>query len=669
MVQSDEQATVQTLAAGGAFGVAGIGGSVSVSIIANNVSSDVSKSTVNAFGNLGVIADDDDSIQAWGGEIAGGVVGVGASVSVLTLESNTQAYIDASKVAALGDTPPILAIGINLSTGAATAGDARGVVVDARDLENANVKSLTIAGGLVAIPANVADIHSATTTEAYITGSQVNSAAAPGAGVFVHASQATTVDGTLGVGGIGFAVIGADVRSPTIDNVTDAYIADDVGNGAPTPSAVYADDILVSTTTYEKASATTIGVAVGLVAVGGTVAYDNIDSASGAFVRNSLLDARNGQASISVVALDNANIGTDDKNVAAGLVGAGAAVDVSTIGDTTQAQLIGATLNANGAIEVEANSTGSIDDGASGAGAGLVGIAATVLVDHINSLTEADTQSDGSIATAINQDPSFAGKSNGAGGNTQSVSIVAAGNATVDGSSGVIAGGLLGGGAAIHVGGIDDQVDATVGAGTLINAAGNISVTANDIRNLSSDAFAGSAGLVALGGAFSILSIGGSFDPGTLAAIDANQSSNGSQLASEPNSYIDQIKPGSMIHASDSPVAANWLKHDNQALPKVADPLANTTAVSGIFASRWRFGGRRGPQADGGRKYHRDGDQHVFGHRQRRRGCGRSGLARHRRRLYRHHRYRQREDRRGREPLGGRRDPGRGPRYDVEETG
>ena len=410
MVQSEEQATVQTLAAGGAFGVAGIGGSVSVSIIANNVSSDVSKSTVSAFGNLGVIADDDDSIHAWGGEIAGGVVGAGASVSVLTLESSTQAYIDASKVSALGDIPPILAIGINLSTGAATAGDARGVVVDARDLENANVKSLTIAGGLVAIPANVADIHSATTTKAYISGSQVNSAATPGAGVFVHATQATTLDGTLGVGGIGFAAIGADVQIATIDNVTDAYIADDVGNGAPAPSSVYADDILVSTATYEKASATTIGVTIGVVAIGGTVAYDSIQSSSNAFVRNSLLDARNGQAAISVVALDNANIATDDKNVSAGLVGAGAAVDVSTIDDTTQAQLIGATLNANGAIEVEANSTGAINDGASGAGAGLVGIAATVLIDHINSLTEADTQSDGSIGTEINQDPTFAGK-------------------------------------------------------------------------------------------------------------------------------------------------------------------------------------------------------------------------------------------------------------------
>ena len=200
-------------------------------------------------------------------------------------------------------------------------------------------------------------------------------------------------------------------------------------------------------------------------------------------------------------------------------------------------------------------------------------------------MTEAGAQTDGGAGTQINQDPTFAGRSNDAGGNTQSVSIVAASSASIDGSAGVIAGGLVGGGAAIHVGGIDDRVDATVGDGTTITAAGNIAVTANDARNLESDAFAGSAGLAALGGAYSILSIGGAFDPATLAAINANQSGNSRSLASEPNSYIDQIQPGSLIHASDSPVAANWLKHGNSALPKVADPLANSAAASGIFAT------------------------------------------------------------------------------------
>jgi hypothetical protein len=146
MAQSLAKDAIQTLSAGGAAGVAGIGGSVSVSIVADRVSSDVVGSTASAFGNLGVIADDQDSVKAWGGEIAGGVVGAAASVSVVTLKSRTNAHIDASTVAALGATAPILAIGVDPSTGAATTGQARGVVVDARDLESADVKAQVGAG-------------------------------------------------------------------------------------------------------------------------------------------------------------------------------------------------------------------------------------------------------------------------------------------------------------------------------------------------------------------------------------------------------------------------------------------------------------------------------------------------------------------------------------------
>ena len=232
IVSASEAAQVLTIgidAAGGEF--AGIGGSVSVSIIANSIDAGVANSTVTAYGNVGVLADDVNQIEAAGGGIAGGIVGIAASVAVLTLESHVEAAVDGSTVSGLGHTPGLFAPIVDATTGQQTDTQVGGVVVAARDVEapydgNDTVMAVTIAGGWVGVPATVDDIHSADVTDAHIAASAIDSASQPGSGVFVHASQSTEIDGKIGTGAVGVAAIGAAVQVATIDNVTRAYISD-----------------------------------------------------------------------------------------------------------------------------------------------------------------------------------------------------------------------------------------------------------------------------------------------------------------------------------------------------------------------------------------------------------------------------------------------------------
>ncbi len=498
---------------------------------------------MTAYGNVGVIADDLDQIKAYGGELSGGVVGVAASVAVLTLESDISAVIENSTVSAHGGTPPLSVPDLASADGSTTTTSASGVVVAARDQEGATVKALTAAGGLVAVPATVVDVQTATVTDAHIVGSQINSASNPGSGVLVHAAQATSIDGTIGTVAGGLVGVGAAVMVSTIENTTRAYISNEPGNedhkGVPT--GVYANTIAVSTVTYENVSVLTIGVAGGFVGVSGSVAYTKIDDTNDAFVRNSLLDAKNGAAGIKVVAIDNANISTTVVNAAAGFVGVGAAVGVSEIDNATRATLEGATLNANGAILVQAESFETIGDTVAGGSGGFVGVAASVLVDHINADTEATTETFGGQATLINQDPAYAGTPGRDGGSNQSVTIEASDNAALNGTVGAIAAGFVGAGAAIEVGGIADRTVAEVDAGTLINSAGDITVNATSQRNIQSLSFAGSGGLVALSGAFTVLSIGGAFDGQTASEVNGSAPDNSQQLQlfGEPERHPD----------------------------------------------------------------------------------------------------------------------------------
>jgi len=47
---------------------------------------------------------------------------------------------------------------------------------------------------------------------------------------------------------------------------------------------------------------------------------------------------------------------------------------------------------------------------------------------------------------------------------------------------------------------------------------------------------------------------------------------------------VDEAPIALMISANDSPVAKDWLNNDVAPAPHVADPLANSSAVSGVFA-------------------------------------------------------------------------------------
>jgi hypothetical protein len=127
------------MGAGG--GVVGVGGGVSVLAFDTETHASIA-GNVTAGGDVGVTSADDTKVLTIDGGLAGGLVGVGASVGVLSITKDTQAFInDNATVNALGDGTGLGGV----DTGALQGGDAadgitrsqrHGVVVQASSSEN-----------------------------------------------------------------------------------------------------------------------------------------------------------------------------------------------------------------------------------------------------------------------------------------------------------------------------------------------------------------------------------------------------------------------------------------------------------------------------------------------------------------------------------------------------
>jgi hypothetical protein len=131
-------------------GVVGIGGAVSVLTIDNTTTASIcANAHVFAGGDVLVYATDNTDVDAISGALAGGLVGVGASVGVLTIDKDTQAFIgNGAQVDALG-----AGAGISGVLNGEMVGDgddfatttAHGVIVQAQSSED--VFHLAAAGG------------------------------------------------------------------------------------------------------------------------------------------------------------------------------------------------------------------------------------------------------------------------------------------------------------------------------------------------------------------------------------------------------------------------------------------------------------------------------------------------------------------------------------------
>jgi hypothetical protein len=469
---------------GVAGGLVGVGAAVSVLSVNDHVWSYVgSGATVFAGGNVVITSGDDTTITTITGALAGGFVGVGGAVGVLSITKDTQAYIDS------GSNTHVDAEGTGSGVGGVLDGTitpsvtfephssaVKGVIVQAQSTEHIFHLAATAAGGFVGVAGGVTVTLINSHTQAYIgSGAQINqtngnAGAGPTQGVYVVASNEahiTTFAGALAGGAVGVSG-GIDVGE--LNNNTSAEIDGKVAAKG---------DVEVNALGIKDLRDFTFSGAVGLVGVTGAFSVWSI----GAPLQKSYQDNKNNSD-------DAANPGNKsnsdaDANAASQSQSTTDASDPNKGGVTTRLNAFDSSGNANsnqGRLK-SVTSTAASDVGA-------------------------DRPSTSDINNSINTPPP-AGTSAGIGA---TAIVSAGGNIQVKANEhlgltiivGGIAGGAVGVGAAVSVANVADNAtahaDGTLSAGLAITVA-----AVQTEPNVTDTTFAGAAGIVGLGASVAVV--------------------------------------------------------------------------------------------------------------------------------------------------------------------
>ncbi|MCI0584260.1 MAG: hypothetical protein L0227_15470, partial [Chloroflexi bacterium] len=292
----------------------------------------------------------------------------------------------------------------------------------------------------------------------------------------------------------------------------------DLGAGPP-ESSVRGKGVEVSATTRERVAPIVAGAAAAAVGISGAITVVEIDGLTEAFVQRSDVSS---QGDLRIVADDTATINTGAGVLSGGFLGAGGTFAVNAIRNTTRARASGSTLNATGLTLIEADSDEAIDTLVGTAAGGAIALAGAVSVNTIETTTEALTRTTSGRDTLINQDAAFQPGGTFNPGSGQSVRVEADDAARIGARGGSLAGGVFGAGVSVDVGAIRNRTVAEIDDDTLVFAQGNIDVLAVEDRDVESTVVAGSGGVLALAGAFSVVSLGAATDDDAAAAFDTD---------------------------------------------------------------------------------------------------------------------------------------------------
>jgi hypothetical protein len=458
-------------------GVAGVSGSVSVialidSTLAYIGSKSGSGATVNAGGNVLVAADDSTTTFTIAGTIAVGLGGgFGAGVAVTDLSKDTEALVGPnSSVNAGGNSSALTGIDQLTDSGVSTVSGFTGLAIQATSSENVTDIAAAGAGGFyVGLAGGVSIEVITSTTKAYIgTGASINQTVvnpSSNSSVNIFADNSVTVFGFGGGLGGGIAGIGGGIDVGVLRNNTAAYI--------DTGAQVNAQNN-VSVTCYTSRNISSYGVSAagGIAALAGSVSVWTIDS--GSFNSNYSSNSDGSSNPSNSLQSGGTGIGSTTSNAD------------SQAGNFTS--LLG---NFNSSSSQSSHKVSSNIQNADG---------------MISS-----NAPDGQVDNAINNPTSPAGTAAYIAGNT----TVHAGLGNANGSVniraredigytcivGSVSVGVVGIGGSVNVVTIQGHPQAFIGAGATVGAGsfGSINVAAKLNDHVSSQAFAGQAGLVALG--------------------------------------------------------------------------------------------------------------------------------------------------------------------------
>src|SRR5512135_3331825 len=517
-----------------AAGFVGVGGAVDVLSIDNStIASIEDHATVYAHGDVFVSANDDTNVLELSGALAGGAVGIGGSVGVMLISSDTEATSGHG-----ADGEALCGGGISevidgqIVSGAFDSTTGTGLIVQAESSENVLHIVAAGAGGFVGVSGAVGVTLISSNTVADVGANAVINGDTGNAhgnqNVFINAANDASVQTfVLGIAG-GFVGVSGAVDVGTLNNNTSAKVE----SGATLNAA---HDIEVNAVGLKNISGFDASGAGGFVGVGGAVSVWSV----GTQIQKSSKDDKGndtGNATDGNGKSADSNAGTQAQSATGTVTGSGGGGLGNVSGDgsgnakTPQNRLQGHVQNAANKIDAKAPTAQKISDteSAKSTPAGTSAIMdGTAIAGHSIAVT-ANEQSSFSIIGG-----QFAGGFVGAGASVAIFSVsdnvsaladgtLSAGNtitvgATLNESVSLMdldgAGGFVGIGAAVAVINDESVVQATIGN---VTKATSVSVTAISNRTLDETTGQFGTGAVAVGASFTRVDVGG----GTYASVD-----------------------------------------------------------------------------------------------------------------------------------------------------
>ena len=220
-----------------AAGTVGVGGGVSVLTINNETHASIA-GKVSAGGDVVISATDDTNITLVSGALGAGFVGVGASVGVVVVTKDTQAFIDNNAIVdAKGQGLGVMALTGALEDDLSIPGDAdgfatderHGVIVQAQSSEKFTQVGIAVGAGFVGVAGAVDVAVIDSDTRAWIGNADINQTDAltiadSNQGVFVGATNEARAFSFAGAIGGGFVGVGAAVNVGVLKNDVNAEI-------------------------------------------------------------------------------------------------------------------------------------------------------------------------------------------------------------------------------------------------------------------------------------------------------------------------------------------------------------------------------------------------------------------------------------------------------------
>lgn len=406
------------------------------------------------------------------------------------------------------------------STTLATQGGFKGLSVSATNRDEIRTFTISLSAGGVAVAVSAGiDVVNAKTTAYIGDNAKINTSTAGANGlqsVLVAAGDDfyhLTVSAGLAVGGVGIApAVGVNV----VTNETKAWI----GQGANVKAL---NDITVEATGKEDLVMVGLGIAAGAVGVGGVVNVLDLDITTQATINGLATVLAGGDVFVS--AEDDTHVFELSGALGVGFVGVGASVGVMIIDKTTLAaignsatveglgggaasvaNLVNGNITGNAAerttahgVIVQADSSENIVHISAAGGGGFVGVAGSVGVTLVRSDTSATI---GSNAIINRTSPPASANA------LQMVYVNATNDVNIKTFVIGVAGGFVGVAGAVDVGTLNNNVKAEIQSGSKVSAKNSVYVNAVGLKDLVGFDASGAGGVVGVGGAVSVWSIG-----------------------------------------------------------------------------------------------------------------------------------------------------------------